>query len=307
VIAMTNVLSDTPTFTEFVVPVTPYTRPPRAVHPPNRQIETFESFLMNADWRNNRLVATMHIGLAGDDVVHVAWFDFDTSGNQPVLTQSGIIDQEPEVHTYFSAIAVAASGDLGLTFMESSATEPVSMYITGQPAARYGSGTMLPPVPVAVGAGSYSGGRGGDFAGMSVDPEMGDVFWGANMYKAAGNASVWGTRIASFVVHRVLPPADALLGVLPDRRPPVFLEAPTARVGGSTELAPVDSTIAGASAQPFVIPDGARPPLPLTFDAAPDVLALQDRPLFGLMETWAWDWPSKPFSSPPESLRQPPS
>jgi hypothetical protein len=117
-----------------------------------------------------------------------------------VLTQSGIIDQGPDVHTYFSAISVAASGDLGLTFMESSATEPISMYITGQPAADYGTGTMLPPVAVAVGQGNYSGGRGGDYAGMTLDPLTDNVFWAANEYKAAGASSLWGTRMARFVL-----------------------------------------------------------------------------------------------------------
>jgi hypothetical protein len=226
VIEVTNLLSDNPTLTVFVIPVSPYTRPPKAIHPPNKQLETFESFLMNVDWRDNRLVATMHIGLASDNLVHVAWFDFDTSGDAPVLTQSGIIDQGPDVYTYFSAIAVAANGDLGLTFMESSATEPISMYITGQPAFAYGTGKMLPPVVAAVGQGNYSGGRGGDFAGMGVDPEMGNVFWGANMYKAQGGAAMWGTRIASFLVgaprpstRLEVPPATGLIAVLPDNRP----------------------------------------------------------------------------------------
>jgi hypothetical protein len=202
VIAMTDLLSDHPTFTEYVIPIFPYTKPPKAVHPPNKTIETFESFFLNADWRDNRLVATFHIGLAGDSVVHVAWFDFDTSGAVPVLTQSGIIDQGPDVHTYYSAIAVAANGDLGLTFMESSATEPISMYVTGQPAFAYGTGKMVPPVAVAVGQENYSGGRGGDYAGMAVDPEMGNVFWAANEYKPDGALNLWGTRIASFVLER---------------------------------------------------------------------------------------------------------
>jgi hypothetical protein len=186
---------------------------------------------MNVDWRANRLVATMHIGQVGETVVRVAWFDFDTSGDAPVLTQSGVINQGPDVHTYFSAIAVNASGDLGLTFMEPSTTEPISMYVTGQPAFAYGSGKMLPPVVVAVGQGNYSGGRGGDYAGMGVDPEMGNVFWAANMYKAQGLTSMWGTRIASFVVDAARPPVAGLIAVHSSHQaaaPPTAVEAPGA-------------------------------------------------------------------------------
>jgi hypothetical protein len=279
VIALTNLLSNNPTLTEYVIPVPPYTRPPQAVHPPNKHITTFESFILNADWRDNRLAATMDIGLEGDTVVRAAWFDFATGGDAPVLAQSGVIDQGPGVHTYFSAIAVAATGDLGLTFMESSATEPISMYITGQPARAYGSGRMLPPVAVAVGAGNYSGKRGGDFAGMAVDPEAGNVFWAGNMYTAAAGTLEWGTRIASFRLRAHATPADlelpsaaVLVAVLPDHGPAMRatpVAPPVApAVVPSPEAARVDLVFA-AAVEAKASPVRSRVPSPQGLAANP--------------------------------------
>jgi hypothetical protein len=37
---------------------------------------------------------------------------------------------------------------------------------------------------------------------MAVDPDMGNFFWAANEYKAAGVTSLWGTRLASFEVSK---------------------------------------------------------------------------------------------------------
>src|SRR5260370_33644652 len=110
---MTNVLCQAPSFTDYDVPVPAYDGPPFAAHP-GGTIDPFESFILNADWRGNHLVATHHVG--SDSVARVRWYAFDTSGQAPALVQSGEINHGPSAYTYFSAIAVADSGDIGLTF-----------------------------------------------------------------------------------------------------------------------------------------------------------------------------------------------
>jgi hypothetical protein len=194
VVQMTDVLSDTPTYTEYSVLVPAYERPPLAVHPGGFRIQTYESFILNADWRNGRLVATHHVGSGG--VTRARWYEFNTTGDIPTLTQSGEIDQGPDVYTYFEAIAIADNGDLGMTFMESSASEFVTMYVTGQ---RVGdsAGTMQTPVATHVGANVYSGFRGGDYSGLTQDPVDG-TFWAASMYKP--ESQFWGTGIADFAL-----------------------------------------------------------------------------------------------------------
>jgi len=193
VVQMTDVLSMTPTYVEYSIPVAAYQRPPVAVHP-GGTIQTFESVILNADWRNGRLVATHHVGSGG--ITRARWYEFDTSGNTPSLTQSGEIDRGKDVYTYFEAIAVADNGDLGMTFMESSAKEFVTMYVTGQQAGDP-AGTMQTPVATHDGANRYLGFRGGDYSGITEDPVDG-TFWAASMYKPA--SPFWGTGIANFAL-----------------------------------------------------------------------------------------------------------
>jgi hypothetical protein len=193
VVEMTNVLSDSPTFADYDIPVPPYDAPPPAIDP-GGTIDTIESFILNADWRGNRLVASHQVG--SDGVSRVRWYEFDTGRAFPVLIQSGEINQGPQVHTYFSAIAVADNEDIGLTFMESSALEYVSMYITGRTAADP-LGTMETPVAIYPGAAPYLGIRGGDYSAVTVDPVDG-TFWAANMYKPF--LAFWGTGIVNFMI-----------------------------------------------------------------------------------------------------------
>jgi hypothetical protein len=201
VIQMTDVLSNTRAFTSYEIPVDRYQRPPNAVHP-GGTIQTFESFVLNADWRDNRLVATHHVGSGG--IVRSRWYEFDTSGKSPTLTQSGEIDQGPGVYTYFEAIAVADNGDLGMTFMESSASEFVSMYVTGQQAGDP-AGTMQTPVVTHPGVNPYTGSRGGDYSGITEDPDTGSTFWAFSMYKPGG--LFWGTGLANFALSSDSGPA----------------------------------------------------------------------------------------------------
>ena len=114
------------------------------------------------------------------------------------MLQTGVIDPGPGVATYFPAIDINKAGDIGLTYMETSPSEYISMYVTGQikgdPA-----GTMRPAVLAQAGVAPYLGYRQGDFAGMSVDP-VNDSFWAANEYApdASQTGNFWGTWIQQF-------------------------------------------------------------------------------------------------------------
>src|SRR5262249_50842569 len=125
------------------------------------------------------------------------WYEFDSTTATPSLVQSGTIDQGPGVHTYFPTIEINDEGDLGLTFIESSSSEYMSMYVTGQSFYDSGSGALQTPAQAFAGTSIFSNGRAGDYSGISVDPSDGYTFWAGNEYK--GDAS-WNTGVAGFGV-----------------------------------------------------------------------------------------------------------
>ena len=154
--------------------------------------------MLNAELRDDRLVATHAVGMSGRATAR--WYEFDVSSGTPSLTQEGNIDPGPGIHTYFPSIAINDKGDLGMTYMQSSSSEFVSMYATGQ---AFGSvpGTMSPPVLVKAGDENYFGSRGGDYSGVSVDPVT-DSFWAFNEVSLSGPAPnpLWSTWIGEFEV-----------------------------------------------------------------------------------------------------------
>ena len=90
--------------------------------------------------------------------------------------------------------------ELGLTYMQSSAGEYVSMYVVGQPAGG-AAGVMGTPALVKAGDRTYPGQRGGDDSGITVD-SVTDSFWAAN--EVILSDTRWSTRIGEFRVSPLL-------------------------------------------------------------------------------------------------------
>jgi hypothetical protein len=194
VVQMTSELSSHPTLAYTSIPVTSYNAPPGAIQQGGGSINTNDSRMLQVAWRGDRLLATHAIGVGSD--AHARWYEFNTnSGGAPTLTQQGDVNQGAGVSTFFPAIDIASNGDVGITFMESSASEYMSMYVTGRTNAD-AAGTMETPVLVAAGQANYTGGRAGDFSGLSVDPANTTQFWAANEYKPI--SAFWGTYLGNF-------------------------------------------------------------------------------------------------------------
>ena len=201
VTSMTNKLSDTPSFSDTDISVTAYRSPPRATQLGSRKktLNTNDTSILNAEWRGGRLVAAQNVGLAGRNESHVRWYEFNTA--TMTLTQQGTIDPGSGVHTYYPSIAIAPSGDLGLTYMQSSAREFMSVYVTAQ---QFGgtAGVMQTPALAKAGEATYTGFRhppyrAGDYSGIVIDPVNG-TFWAANEYATSAGRDNWGTWIANF-------------------------------------------------------------------------------------------------------------
>jgi hypothetical protein len=211
---ITNVLSATPTFTPTDINVSSYSTSPDADQPGGAgTIQTNDARFLSASWRGNRLVAAQNIGLpAGAPTRALArWYEFNTSST-PSLTQQGTIDQGTGVSTYFPSIEIASNGDLGMTFMQSSASEFVSMYVTGKTSSD-SAGTMRAPALAKAGSATYQSPDcfngsaftqdclSGDFSGISVDPSADNSFCAANEYATSAAEPNWGTWIACFTLE----------------------------------------------------------------------------------------------------------
>jgi hypothetical protein len=204
VVKETNLLTTTPTFTHYSITVPTIHNPVAAVQPGSGKIDTGDTRILSVVYRNGDLAATEDVGTGGSNpVTHVRWYEFSTTGSKPTLLQEGEINPGAGVYTYYGAIDINASGDLGLTYMESSATEYMSMYVTGQLAGGP-SGVMQTPVVAMAGQATYSDytgnpHRAGDYSGLCVDPVTG-VFWASSEYATSASSDNWGTAIASFTL-----------------------------------------------------------------------------------------------------------
>jgi hypothetical protein len=199
VVRLDNMLDDTAMFHDFEVPVTLYELGPFATQP-NGSFNTGDSRMLNAAWRRDRLVTTHVIGQQNRAVAK--WYEFNTESAFPTLVQEVVVDQGPGVDTFYPAVDINRAGDIGLTFLQSSPTQFVSMYVVGQPAGAE-PGTQGVAAQVAEGNVTYIGGRGGDYAGIGVDP-ITDTFWSANEVIRGGVSNpLWSTWIGEFVVAPV--------------------------------------------------------------------------------------------------------
>jgi hypothetical protein len=223
---MTNVLSATPTFASTDLTVNSYSLPPAGDQPGGpATIQTSDARFQTVAWRNNRLVATHHIGLpAGSPNQALArWYEFNTSGNAPTLTQQGTINPGAGVGTYYPAIEIAANGDLGMTFMQSSSSENLSVYVTGRSTSD-AAGTMRTPTLLKAGTATYKASdcwNGsnftqdclmGDFSGIALDPSANDSFCAASEYATSAANPNWGTWIGFFTLGSGSSPAPPPVG-----------------------------------------------------------------------------------------------
>jgi hypothetical protein len=246
VVRMDNLLSATPTFTDTSVAVNSYSNPPAATQP-SSTVDASDSRTLSVEWNSGHLGVAFDAA-AGSDAV-AAWYEFNTGGSQPVVSQQGVIHPASGVSTYFPAIAVDAAGDLGLTYMESSSSEYVSVYVTGRLASDAAS-TLETAVRAKAGAGALSN-RAGDYSGIGLDPSATNVFWAGNEYAPGGSG--WGTWLAQFQVA----PASST-----DKPPTVATPAsasPNPVTGTTTNLSVLGADDTGESTLTYTWSDTSEP------------------------------------------------
>lgn len=205
IVTATNLLT-TPSFQFTDISVANYTAPPSATQKGTTDLmATNDSRMLNAEWRNNQLVAVQDVGIAGDSQAHARWYLFNTS-SVPALSQQGTIGVGSGSHSYYPSIAIAPDGDLGMTFIQSSSSEYMSMYVTGRTSADPPN-TMQTPVVAKAGQAPYAANfdsspfRAGDYSGITIDPNDG-TFWAANEYAKTpvDPRANWGTFLTNLTL-----------------------------------------------------------------------------------------------------------
>jgi uncharacterized repeat protein (TIGR01451 family) len=203
VVTETGYNSGAGTFTTTPITVNAYTNSP-GVPGLTSQID---DRMLSADWVNNNLVASMDAGVGGLNLAR--WYEFSTSGT-PALVQQGDINVGSGVSTSYPSVGIDPNGDMGMTYIQSSSSQPYSMYVTGRLASDPVN-TMQTGVEIAAGVSPVpSALRGGDYSATEYDPANTSQFWSANEYNFdnTGSNFDWGTQIASYTLGTPPPPAD---------------------------------------------------------------------------------------------------
>jgi hypothetical protein len=195
---MTNYLSNAPSFTYTSLPVTQYQYAQKADQPGGAVTVFPNTTTTQVQYHNGHLVTAMASSTASDGFVYPKglYYEVDVSGGTPTLLQQGVIDPGAGVAVQMPSVDEDTNGSLGLTWMESSNSEYLSMWV----------GTLLKPVGKLATAVAAPGGgfffdnsRIGDYSTTVLDLSNGRTFWTANEYIGADGATdIWRTHLASF-------------------------------------------------------------------------------------------------------------
>ena len=194
---MTNYLSNTPNFTYTSLPVTPY-RNARRADQPSGSITTFpNTTTTQVQFHRGHLVTAMASGTPADGFTlpKALIFDVDVTSSTPVLSGQFVVNPGNGVAAQMPSVEMDRSDTLGVTWMESSANEFLSMWVG---TLDQNTGKLVKRV-AAPGVGFFSVNfRIGDYSTTVLDPN-GKTFWSANEYIGdAPSTNIWRTNITSF-------------------------------------------------------------------------------------------------------------
>src|SRR5438105_5822341 len=158
VVKMTNYLSVSPTFTDYYVKVTPYTISPFPEDPLAQITTAIDTRILSLDWRKatGHMVTCQNVGIDADNNVHARWYLLSTASTAPALMDEGDTTPGNSADTYMPSAALTDDDTIGMTYLQSSPTENMSMYVTGRTASD-AAGTMEAPKVAVAGAASYNG------------------------------------------------------------------------------------------------------------------------------------------------------
>ncbi len=165
----------------------------------SNRADTIDHRIKNGVVRNGHLYLVHNVN-GGDGASKARWYHIDlrgfpTSGSNPVLVQSGDVDEGNNVDSWFGDINVDNSGNMAIAFNRSSSSEYIGVYrtfrMTTDPA-----GTVRPGVEMQTSTSPEGGSRWGDYSGLEEDPAQPGSFWNHHEYRTTS----WRTWIGHFSV-----------------------------------------------------------------------------------------------------------
>ena len=145
-------------------------------------------------------MTAMASGIGRDGFVYPKglFFQINVTGTAPTLLQQGVIDPGFGVAVQMPSVDEDQSGNLGLTWMESSTTEFLSMWV-----GILDTNGALSASVAAPGGGFFPANfRIGDYSTTVLDPSDHMTFFSANEYIGPnGSTDIWRTHIRAFTVQ----------------------------------------------------------------------------------------------------------
>ena len=192
---MENILSNSPIYTDYAVSVNTYGPNSGAADQPGApgSVATNDVSTTSVDYLGGKMVTAISASTPADGfhTPKAIWYEVDVTSGTPLLVQEGLIDPGPGVATFFPSAAIDPSGNIGISYMQSSSTEFVSAYVAGHVAGTP-LGSTSPGVAFGVGAAVEAVSfRNGDYGTAVYDPGTG-LFWGANEYAGADASATSG-------------------------------------------------------------------------------------------------------------------
>jgi hypothetical protein len=177
--------------------VTQYRNAPRADQP-GGSITTFpNTTTTQVQFHRGHLVTAMASGTPADGFTYpkALIFDVDVTSGTPILSGEFVVDPGTGVAAQMPSVDMDQSDRLGVTWMESSRNEFLSMWVG---TLDRNTGKLVSTVAVG-GVGFFSVNfRIGDYSTTVLDPN-GKTFWSANEYIGnSPNINIWRTNITSF-------------------------------------------------------------------------------------------------------------
>jgi hypothetical protein len=199
----TNLNSGSGTFSSVDLPVDTYGYPVNADQPGGHgSVTTNFAGMISADWRRvngaGELVGAQNATLAMDNYSTTHAIVYEVNTDTLSLDQSIVINSGPGIHSYMPSAAINTNGDIGMTWIQSSDSEPVSMYEAIHRADQL-AGAYTLPFDAAPGSGymPYSA-RTGDYSNTVTDPVDNLTFWSSNEYVPPNPYSdIWATYVSS--------------------------------------------------------------------------------------------------------------